>query len=787
MCRRNLALLIGLAASHLCRSQTTNQLLSQVDDSLESETVFEKSLSCIGRRNCKIFLVIFEPKLKPVFNEQIELNPPKFISSTPAAKSWKFHGDITYTFDYRTFGENPFKQTELHQHFLRMNVQIETPNGTPIRLSFMNRQSNSPFFRDFIDMGLGFDRGHYFEQLKGKLRAAVETRLSSIANDSVLKKFHRLSNEITALKQTVENTDRAQLEVERRELALLKKLKSSDQYLQAPSGANIQKIRFPSGRVEESIQGSAQFLQDTIDGITRVVSFDESQMERIEQSIASRDKKCKSDKARLDSLNVIYDSLSQSLANLSKMGHEKAKLLLARINRAKTSNDIRELLKENSFDSNIVTKRDLLLTSVKRLQLGRGVVDYSDLTIRNLLLSGLITELDRGSWTFGFVAGRVNHQFRDFLVETDKQRNRQRLVAGKAFYATKYGATVGFTYFNGIREDYLIGVQGQKQGVIYGFALEGGLLVGKQQHIQVEFAKSSSFRTLGATRTNGQNRLSLSDPNNMAFRLEYTGKLTRKAIDVTGYYRRIGSDFQSFNMQPAGTQQESWRVDLKHQLLKRRLGINLGARKNDFSNQRVNAFISSKSILYSALFTYRHPRYPFIVFGVYPATQTSIISGVGMAEQQFNTIFISSGFSKAVRNGLHIQYSLNYNRTAMRQRDSSQVNIPTSNLSSSIMLGNRQIKGRVDCALITQTTLQVFQLDPSVEWTLRSWLKVNAGVRYVTSSNNYNFWGGIGAIQVQLKGLGTIQGRFDQSWLPVFNSQQMKSIEIGQISYFKTF
>lgn len=781
------AFLLGMSAANLCSGQDSDIRAGQGYVVADKISLANDSIIHVARKRCKVFLVGYDRRIVQTNFDWIAIEKSPAIQSIQKPRSWTLRGDLSYVYDYRTFVDSPFKQTDLHQHFLRMNVQIETPNGTPIRVSFMNRQSNSPFFRDFIDLGLGFDRGHYFEQLKGKLRAAIETRLSSIANDSALKKFQRLANEITALKQTVENTDRAQLEVERRELALLKKLKSSDQYLQAPSGANVQKIRFPSSRIEKLIQGSAQFSQDTRVGITGDFSFDESQMERIERSIASRDKKHKSDKARMDSLKVIYDSLSQSLANLSSMGHEKAKLLLARINRAKTSNDIRELLKENSFDSNIVTKRDLLLTSLKRLQLGRGVVDYSDLTIRNLLLSGLITELDRGRWTFGFVAGRVNHQFRDFLVETEKQRNRQRLVAGKAVYATKYGATVGITYFNGIREDYLIGVQGQKQGVIYGFALEGGLLVGKQQHIQVELAKSSSFRTLGATRTNGQNRFSLSDPNNMAFRIEYAGKLTRKAIDVTGYYRRIGSDFQSFNMQPAGTQQESWRVDLKYQLLKRRLGVNLGVRKNDFSNQRVNAFISSRSILYSALFTYRHPRYPFIVFGLYPATQTSIISGVGMAEQQFNTIFISSGFSKAIQNGLHIQYSLNYNRTAMRQRDSSQVNIPTSNLSSSIMLGNSQIKGRVDCALITQTTLQVFQLDPSVEWTLRSWLKVNAGVRYVTSSNNYNFWGGIGAIQVQLKGLGTIQGRFDQSWLPVFNSQQMKSIEIGQISYFKTF
>ena len=81
----------------------------------------------------------------------------------------KIRGNVQYDFLYRSFIDTPFSQHDFQQHTIHTALSIVVKDRYPVKLNLSTRVSNSPFFRNFTDVNMQFDRHAYLRGKKQQL------------------------------------------------------------------------------------------------------------------------------------------------------------------------------------------------------------------------------------------------------------------------------------------------------------------------------------------------------------------------------------------------------------------------------------------------------------------------------------------------------------------------------------------------------------------------------------------------------------------------------------------
>jgi len=102
---------------------------------------------------------------------QAQVSTPSVDTTTGSSKVplLTIHGNVRYDFLYRSYLDTPYAQRDFRQHTIQTNLQVTVKDKYPMRVNLVARTSNSPFFRNFLDANLQFDRYAYQQKYRERL------------------------------------------------------------------------------------------------------------------------------------------------------------------------------------------------------------------------------------------------------------------------------------------------------------------------------------------------------------------------------------------------------------------------------------------------------------------------------------------------------------------------------------------------------------------------------------------------------------------------------------------
>jgi hypothetical protein len=714
------------------------------------------------------------------------------------------HGNIQYDFLYRSFADTPFYQKDFRQHSVKTSYSLLFRNIYPVQVTLLHRNSNSPYFRDITDISVQFAQRHYLKQLK--------ENLSQQYVRSINKNYEVQLNEAEAGYK-----------------ARLAKVEALQQWLASP--ARLQELVSERERILKTGQRN---IYDTVNGLLKkqIPGIDLQTLPELPDAEAL--KKALSDKAK-HQLTAYSDSILNKAEGWAK---QKRKLITDSIQKTKTAayiekqkkelekarkelkeyekklagakksfsdsltkikqeiarlNDlqgIREFINQKKLDAKELPKGWQALTAIRSVGIGRSWVDYSELTVKNISLTGINIEANPGNFYVAAAAGRINYRFRDF-VSKNTNRPKQSLYLIRVGIGKKEGNNFILTFYDGKRSllnPFDVSTGASKLERVIGMSAESRIRISEHQYIIAEFAKSS-FHNTGNVNAGGQELFgkvkNFKDHSNEAYSIKFSSHWPMAGTKVTGYYKKMGEHFQSFNLQPVNSVQEAYQVKLQQQLWKKKLVIDAGIRKNDFSNPFITPGISSSTVFKSLQVSLRIPKYPSITVGYAPSSQLTVLDDHRLAENQYytlNAVLSHSYKAKQVGMVTNAMFLKFYNSSP----DTGFIYYNASSFAVTQFFYLKKLQLQSGLTITDQQELRVLTLDQSVSYQLKNWLSLSGGLNYNRLANNITHWGASVGINLTINKIGTIQMNYDKNYLPGTN-RNLLPVQSGRVSFYRSF
>ncbi len=714
------------------------------------------------------------------------------------------HGNIGYDYFYRSAIDTPIAQKDFQQHTERVQLDILLKEKYPLKVNFTARQSNSPYFRNFIDVNFQFDRYTYNKNLKQEILAKLKAQVPQYKYPDLTKiesELRKLKDQYNITKAWLEDPATLQKIIEEREREYYQKLKAAEDPL------NDLKTGM-SGIMANSVD-SANKLKDSA---LRVIAMAEALKDKSADSLASvknkllnkKDSLVGNIKNRVDSLTAPYaklyekkkqqlDSLEKNLALYKNKADSVKGIVQKDITKVKqkiysagSEKELRKLAAENGISLEKQTKIEKQLAAIKTFSIGRSILDYTELTAKDITVTGINAEYNP-SYYVAVAAGKIDYRFRDFL-NRDVKRNSQYIVMGRLGVGDKDHAALIFSYFLGRKNTAQFSLSDTVKSYvnIMGYSLEAIYKKDENTSISAEFAKSTKPVT-GSLQTGKQTGAmwNYGDKSNMGINIKAQTIVPETNTRVSGFFRKTGEHFQSFSLFSYNTDQTAWLVRADQSLFKNRVTLTGMLRRNDFTNPYTDKTYKTSTVFKSVLLSVRFPKYPSVSVGYYPGTQLYLINKERIRESAYYILNGSVVYSYFFK-GLSMNSSFVYNRYTNEATDSGFIAYKGVNYYASQNLFLRRMQLQGGYSYSKQPQLQFYTIETSGDYALRNWLRIGAGAKYNNISGGNNYWGGNALLSVSLKQLGTIQFQYEKSYLPTI-SQTLYPVEIGRVSYFKNF
>lgn len=675
------------------------------------------------------------------------------------------HGAVQYDFTYRSFVDTPFSQKDFAQHSIQATLDLLFHDKYPLRLVIGSRRSNSPYFDDITDLNLQFNRKAFVNRIKSRLAERLSLKEApGLPHEDLERLYEETKFQVESLKGWLNHPARLQQIIEEREAAMAKSGNNN-------SLLGINAPTIDSLNLKDSSWQEMKAKSDSVVNTGALAQFERKT-------------------AELDSLVrqlKVYEQRMKSARALAQDSVAKVKSALASLT---DPGQLQEFAKHHNVDSAGFSKLDKILSVISTLGIGRTWVDYSDLTVRNISLTGVNAEITPGKFYFALAAGRVNYRFRDFVLRNDN-RPTQSLYLVRAGIGKPERNNFIVSWYDGRKN--LLNPFGNTPGPanlerVMGMSVETRVQFDDNNFLVFEAAKSS-FNTTATVGSGSHGLLAkvwnFRDRTNEAYSIKGNSYWPETGTRIGGYYRKMGNHFQSFNLQPINVQQEAYQVKVQQSLWKKRLTIEAGLRKNDFNSPFINPGLGSKTVFKSLQATLRVPKYPFLSIGYYPSSQLTILDNNMVVENQYNTLSVVTGHSYRV-SGIAMSSNAVLLKFYNSGADTGFIyyNASSWNINHYLFFKNFQLQ--TGLTYTGQQELQVLSVEQSVSWNARHWLILSGGLKYNNVRHSQVLWGSTIGLGITVNNLGTIQANYDKSYLPGIN-RDLLPVDMGKVSYYKTF
>ncbi|MBK7883777.1 MAG: hypothetical protein IPJ81_08245 [Chitinophagaceae bacterium] len=492
-------------------------------------------------------------------------------------------------------------------------------------------------------------------------------------------------------------------------------------------------------------------------------------------------------KEELEKLEAELKQYSDTIKKIKKSTQDSINAIKKEINSLSHTAGLLAFMKKN-IAKNELTKAQKLLLSINKIGIGRGWVDYSELTVKNISLTGGNIEINPFPFYFAFAAGKVNYRFRDFIIKNNALPN-QSLYLVRAGVGQKEKNNFIITFYNGKKSllNYTPSNMAAVQRVL-GISAEARMTINENNYIIAEIAKSSFNNNANAQPAQSdliKKAFNLKIHTNEAYSIKLFSQNLQTNTRLTAYYRKTGENFQSFNLYPININQDAWLVKVNQQLWKKRFNLEAAVRKNDFISPIAAPSFASKTIFTSIQASLKIPKYPFVSIGYYPSSQLSISNNNILVENQYNTLNAVVSHSYQLK-----QIGMNTNAVLTKFYNSSSdtafiyFNASSYTINHSIFLSQLMIQS--SAALTQQQNLHLLTLEQLISYQFKNKLTLSGSFKWNRLNKNESLLGGTAGLNLYINKLGTIQLNYDKTYLPGYNRTLMP-VDMGKVNFLSCF
>ncbi len=742
-------------------------------------------------------IVIFEKRNMQNYVEWVKVNNtpdstlPMKPAAMPAAKLkkpfLKIHGNVEYDVNYYSSIDTPYAEKEIYQHTLQTYLDITVKDKYPMRFYFTTRLSNSNLFKNFSDLNLQFNP----LQFKGKLKEEIKNRLlETYSSDSltaaITKKIDSSREELNQLKRTMPATSTIQQQIEERERKLnasSRKAKRHERYegLEGMGDSSLKSISILKKNNQPKADTSITFAGKDTEGYDLKDSIDKKEDKAV-QEYSNKKKK-------IDSLEMELTKLEK--LRISYKAAQQSKMLLSR-NAVDSIQDIKILQKKlhgaGIADSSL-PKGYQFIWSLRSFSIGRSIVDYSELSAKNISITGVQAEYNP-RYYYAVAAGFVDYRFRNFIIQNNNAP-RQYLTLVRAGKGFKDGNNIIVTYYSGQKQLFNSGSFSGGQIPAYrlmGFTIESRYNINSTNYLVAEIAKSSlpynHFSSENKNLLSGT--FKLSDHSNEAYSIKLNSFLPSTFTKINIYYKHFGANFQSFSLFTTGTTQNSWSIKVDQPFFKKHLIVAASVRANDFTNPFINRDYKSSSVFKSLQATFRMKKLPVVSAGYYPSSQLTKTGEGQFTENLFYTFNASVSHFYRYRN-MVCNSILVYTQFYNKANDSGFVYFNTKNLMLSQQVLISGFSVQLTLAESINNEYRLYTAEHNLNYKISDFLSVGGGVKYNKQTTyDKELWGYNANVSLKIVHIGEIQLLADKGFVPGGN-KQLVPYNTGRVSYFKVF
>jgi hypothetical protein len=676
------------------------------------------------------------------------------------------HGNVQYDFTFRSLVDTPFAQKDFAQHSIQTSMDILIRDQYPVRVTLSTRRSNSSYFENITDVNFQFNRSDLLNTVKNRLRERVNDIVTLDGLSALEKKYMQKMSELGQIRNWLNNPARMQEIIESKEAAA--------------SRAFSERLSTVTNRVDIRSIAGAQ-----LDSLRRANDQELEPGQDVE-AMSLYDRK----KEELDSVKGEIRKLQQQISSVKKAVQDSIARMKQEISRLKDPSAIREYIRKNNLGPKELPRGWGILSAIHSIGIGRSWVDYSELTVKNISLTGLNIEMNPSKLYFAFAAGRVNYRFRDFVVKNNDQ-SKQSLVMLRGGLGQKEGNNLILTYYDGKRNRF--NSFGNSTAVtslerVVGLSLESRVQLNQHHFLVFEVARSSFIDLFSPVPGEPQllkKVLNLKNRSNEAYNVRVNSYWPKSDTRINGYYRNMGRHFQSFNLLPVDINQEAYQVKVQQSFWKRKLQLEAGIRKNDFSNLYITPGSASKTAFKSIQASLRMQKWPFISVGYFPSSQLTVVDNNVIVENQYNTLnlLVSHNYHAGRINMSSSAIVLRFFNTGS---DTGFIYYNASSLMLNQYVFLKGLQLQTGLTVTTQENLRLVVWEQSASLQVRHWLTLNGSGKYNRLNADKTMWGGSAGMGVILKHFGTIQASYDKSYLPG-TQRDLLPVDMGRITYYRVF
>jgi hypothetical protein len=768
-------------------AQTMPQPVVTANNMLFNTTQFIKTDSCViinryYKAGCKNYLVNTE-----LVGDSIII-PLQFVpgiyKELPKQKFITVHGNVLYNFYYRSQIDTPFAENNVMQHLVQTNLNVLIKEKYPLRVIISNRNSNSAYFKNATDVNVQFNRSYLLENIKTSLKekaiGMVKTEVLGITE----QQYNTKLAEAAQLKAWLSSPARAQELVEEKERQLRGNYAHTLTMPDVKSLPGMDKLNSFSSFNKGS---AGKFLKNKIAGEAKEKAT--AKAKELIPNDSSVVKKYNSKKEELAKLEKDIKQTAIKLQQAKKGIQDSVNKIKKEISSLKSGPGLYAFMKKKGIASKELTTAQKILLSVNQFGLGRTWVDYSELTVKNISLGGVNIEMNPLPYYFAFAAGKVNYRFRDFILKGNNTLPDQSLYLVRAGIGQKEKNNLIFTFYNGKKAilNYTPSNNAATVQRVLGVSAEARFALNENNYIVAEIAKSS-FQNAGTPAPSSQlvdKAFNFKIHNNEAYSIKLFSQYPQTDTKLTAFYKKTGENFQSFNLYPIGVNQDAYMVKVNQYLWKRKIAIDAGIRKNDFTSAIAAPSFSSQTVFKSIQASVRIKKYPFVSVGYYPSSQLSLSNNNVLTENQYNTLNAITSYSYQVKNiGMNTNaiYTKFYNNSS----DTGFIYFNASNYTINQSFFVTPFVLQAGVSMISQKDLRLLTIEPLVSYQYKNSITLSGSFKWNRLNGKEDFFGGTAGLNVYLKKLGTIQLNYDKTYVPGINNI-LKPVDIGRASFYREF
>lgn len=694
----------------------------------------------------------------------------------------KVHGNVLYDLNYYSGIDTPFYQKDVYQHTIQAYLDITVKDHYPVRLYITNRFGNSSFYKKFTDINLLYTSNLFVQPLKEQLKKKmVEGLQSSLKLDSLKKILDFKHNELKALQSWQHNPAILQKLVEAKEQELFNKQTTSNDSLKSklsslPSFNNFQ------------VQDLLSTFNDLLDSGKQRIAHDsllQSKKDSVVNAYEAKKKRIDSLKQEVAALEKKYNELQQKFANISTATSKEIDVI-------KNPHELQSKMQALHIGDSIMPKGYKTLMALRTVGIGRNIINYSELSVKNISVTGLQVEYNP-SYYVAFAAGTVDYRFRDFVTQ-NYHHPKQYVAVARIGAGMKDGNNVILTYYAGRKQIYnsfTDTINPNTQIVspyLMGFTIEGNYKVGNNNLITAEVAKSSMpyYRANNKSNSLLSGTVRLNDRSNEAYSIKVASFIPRTNTAINGYYKHFGINFQSYSIFTNGSSQSAFNVRVEQPFFKRTLDIVASVNANDFSNPYIPSGYKSSTVFKSIQATLRKKNWPIISLGYFPTSQLTKLNDDKFIQNLFYTLVGDVNYLYRFHNTLYSTTFL-YTQFYNDSRDSGFVYFNTKNLMVNQTIFLNRFTLQLNGSEAVNNYYRLYEAGGNMQFKWNDWLSIGSGIKYnVQTVYNIKQIGYSANATLKIPVLGEFMFMIEKGFIPGAN-RRLVTNNVGRFTYFKSF